>query len=366
MKKKANPATIGAFVVGAIALAVAGLIVFGGGGPFDDKNRYVIYFEGSVKGLSIGASVGCKGVRVGQVVDILMHLDAKDMTFRIPVIIEIRGGRVTAVNTDVVGIIPFEDQEEVVLDLINRGLRAKLDIQSFVTGQLYVSLDFYPDHPLNLVSTQTGATDIDYIEIPSIPSEREIFSRALANLPLEEILGDMRDSLTGITRIINGEEIDTVLETGAVTVTDIHRLVGKLDGNMKRLVDHFDLVLGDLRQVVGKIDRQVDPLAQSIVAGAKATGSAMDQARKTFALEEGKMARLLESLVDTSEAANQTFQEATEAMTLAQELLKEDSTLNYEVTSMLTELSAMARSVRGFAEYLQRHPEALVRGKGAP
>ncbi len=82
MKKQINPTRIGVFVVGAIALAVAAVIVFGSGRFFAEKYRYVSFFEGSVFGLNQGAPVICKGVRVGTVTAIELLSDPEDMTMQ--------------------------------------------------------------------------------------------------------------------------------------------------------------------------------------------------------------------------------------------------------------------------------------------
>ena len=74
MKKRINPTRIGVFVVGAIALAVAAVIVFGGGRFFAEKETYISFFEGSVFGLNQGAAVNCRGVRIGSVTDIKLQI----------------------------------------------------------------------------------------------------------------------------------------------------------------------------------------------------------------------------------------------------------------------------------------------------
>ncbi len=88
MSRHASSTVIGAFVVGALALAVATLLVLGGNRFFAKTDKYVMFFEGSAKGLSVGAPVDLKGVRVGSVADIKLIFDPKDLFFRIMVVIE--------------------------------------------------------------------------------------------------------------------------------------------------------------------------------------------------------------------------------------------------------------------------------------
>ena len=89
MNKKISPTLIGAFVIGAIALLVIAIIVFGSGRLFKQTREFVLYFETSVNGLRVGAPVKFKGVEVGSVKNIVLQLEKDTQVARIPVIIEI-------------------------------------------------------------------------------------------------------------------------------------------------------------------------------------------------------------------------------------------------------------------------------------
>jgi hypothetical protein len=82
MAKQANKTLIGGFVVGAVALIVAGVLVFGSGKFFQARNKYVLFFQGSLKGLNVGAPVLFQGVQVGSVIDITIEADAEKQTRR--------------------------------------------------------------------------------------------------------------------------------------------------------------------------------------------------------------------------------------------------------------------------------------------
>jgi len=73
MAKQANKTMIGLFVLGAIVLLVAGLVTLGSGRYFKETHRYVTFFDGSVKGLAVGAPVMFRGVSIGKVVDFAMY-----------------------------------------------------------------------------------------------------------------------------------------------------------------------------------------------------------------------------------------------------------------------------------------------------
>jgi len=131
MRKRANPAVIGGFVVGAVALVVIGALLLGGGQFLTEQRAYVLYFEDSVEGLSVGAPVTQQGVRIGSVSDIQVQYLVREGEFRIPVFIDIEPGRVKEVG---VGDGPREGGEAFVKFLIARGLRAQLHLDSLVTG----------------------------------------------------------------------------------------------------------------------------------------------------------------------------------------------------------------------------------------
>ena len=158
MNQRANPKLIGAFVVGAVALVVVGVLLLGGAKWLTQKRTFVAYFEGSVKGLNVGAPVEFQGVQVGSVTDIQLQFLTAEKEFRIPVFIQIEPGRMTEVGRQI------EVHGQLLKPLIERGLRAQLEMQSLVTGQLIVQLGMHPDTPIRLVG------DGKVPEIPTAPT----------------------------------------------------------------------------------------------------------------------------------------------------------------------------------------------------
>ncbi len=136
MSKKVNKTAIGLFVIGGLILLMVGIVVFGSGLLFKRTIKFVLYFDGSVKGLSIGAPVMFRGVSIGAVKDISLIYDSKTGTIMLPVIVEIEQGRIK-------GAPSFGDfgGDKKMIEL---GLRGKLEIYSFLTSQLMISFDFYP------------------------------------------------------------------------------------------------------------------------------------------------------------------------------------------------------------------------------
>ncbi len=173
MSQKISPTLIGAFVVGAVALVVIGVVAFCSRQLFRKTQEFVLYFDGSVNGLHIGAPVKFKGVEIGSVKDIKLEMGLGNQVHKIPVIIEI----------DLKKVIRRGVTREKAMDpntireFVTQGLRGQLQTESLVTGVLYVALDWFPETPLRLV--QPAGDHFQYEEIPTVPTELEQAHEAL-------------------------------------------------------------------------------------------------------------------------------------------------------------------------------------------
>lgn len=189
MSKKANKTAIGMFVVGAVALLIIAILAFGSGMLFKQSDKYILFFDGSVKGLSAGAPVIFRGVKIGTVKDISLIYDAKTQGVLIPVIIDVELSRVRGVPEKV----GYPDY----MMLVEQGLRARLEIQNFITGQLMLAFDFYPDKPAQLRGIVQG-----YPELPALPASPDIFE-VMQELPIKEISSDLRSTVAGLNKLVN-------------------------------------------------------------------------------------------------------------------------------------------------------------------
>lgn len=303
MSKQANKTLIGAFVVGAVVLVVIGILTFGGGQFLKKQSKYVLYFDGSIKGLSVGAPVNFRGVKVGEVTDIKIRFEGEDFAVRTPVFIEVDPDRFSEVSEQKVGEYLKRLRLNKMVDLlIQRGLRAQLQSQSLVTGQLLVALDFHPDKPIRLVGFETV-----YQEMPTIPSTMDQLAKTVEDLPLKELVDQVMEIVKGIDRVINSPELQGSISSLNQALKSVQKLVKNLDG-------------------------QIEPLSSSAKETIQAVTAALEEVRGTLSNVKKNTA--------------------------------ETSTLRYEVDNTLRELSAAARSLRDLADYLQRHPESLLRGKG--
>jgi len=276
---KANTTVIGLFVVGAIALIVIVFVVFGSGSLFKKTNNFVIYFSGSVDGLDVGAPVKLKGVKVGSVNEI-NALYYSQGQFLIQTIIELEEGVVQKggdFDTEI-------DQEEAVKQIIARGLRAQLNSSSFVTGKLYVKIDYFSDTEAVYHTNNTGL-----IEIPSIPSTTELFEETLHALmkSLKDL--DMEGIAENIKRMIN--RMDTFIASPL------------WEQNLELV--QKNLIITD--SVFQKIDKAIEPLTKQAIATSEEARNAL--------VETGKLlSSLKHSTQNNSFQLNKTLKELRNAM----------------------------------------------------
>ncbi|TXL16214.1 hypothetical protein BMR04_10485 [Methylococcaceae bacterium HT3] len=164
MSKQANPTIIGIFVLGAVCIALLGITVFTSGKWFSEKSEFVIYFNESVNGLSIGALVKMQGVPIGKVTDIHVQLEPEPRRILTPVFIEIDHEKCKLL----LQFKEFNGDKTMMEQLIKNGLRMQLQYTSIVTGLLYIETLLKPDSPMTLTHLNK-----DYVELPAITSSSQ-------------------------------------------------------------------------------------------------------------------------------------------------------------------------------------------------
>ena len=336
-----NKAVIGAFVVGAVVLAVVGIILFGGGTLFSKTNRFVMFFEGSVKGLNIGAPVTFRGVKIGSVVDVSVRTNPTDWTARIPVVIELEEGKVER-EVERTGSV-----EENLKRLIDAGLRAKLDMQSMVTGNLLVDLEFLPDEP-----TRLSGFAHHYPEMPTVPSNFERIAKKIENLPIDEIVNKVSSSLTAIEALLNNPALTESVKHLSQATANAEDLTAKLDQKITPLVDSFQRIAEHADQLVLNVNGQVAPLA----GNANRTLKRLDTAAE-------RIGQAADGFAELTSGAQPAIDNIGQAFANVADMTDPNAKERYELRNMLKELSEAARSIRVWSSYLERHPEALIQGK---
>jgi paraquat-inducible protein B len=336
MSKQANPTLIGGFVVVAAILAIVVVLVLSGGRLWAKTRHFVVVFEGSLHGLSIGAPVTFRGVPMGQVIDItpvVIMRDGKPAGLDVLVTLEVQRGQLRTSTGQTVDVGQYSDAE--VAEFYDQaGVRAQLALQSVLTGQLYVDLDFYPGSPPNKVDVVAP-----YPQIATIETGLKKLGKSIESLPIDQLAQKALSVLEGIERRVNSADVDRMLASGADAAAA-------------------------LKDTLERIDAEVDPLVASLRQAADATTGAMKQAEQTLDLTKGPAGKMVVDFSKAAESADQALREMRKAMSEASELLDDRSATRQRLQALLDESTAAARSLRLLADYLERHPEALLQGKG--
>ena len=272
MVQKANTKLIGTFVLTAFFIFIATFLLINRDRFFSRSIKYVLYFQGSIKGLNVGSQVVFNGVPIGRVVGISLITNMQTMEIQTPVYIETNEKSFIVTNTRGRS---KEDLQEFTDKMIAKGLRAKLVSQSFLTGQMMVAMGFYPDTPVVLQKHNPKM-----VEIPTVPSTGEELLQTFQKLPLQETLENLNRLLV-----------------------ETNRLVQFVNGDSPEMVKNVLSMTASLSSAAGKAERAL---------------SSFD----------------------------------------------EDSRTMMDLNKMFRDFSSAAQSLRNWSDYLERHPEALLRGKG--
>ncbi|MBF0341178.1 MAG: MCE family protein [Magnetococcales bacterium] len=278
-------------------------------GSYTHKVLFVLYFKGSVRGLSVGAPVEFRGIQVGKVTDIRLEYDFEETTFRIPVLVQIEPERVSEISSSGIKTIRDDEPEEFLQTLVKRGLRAQLKTGSYLTGQLYVELDLHPNAPLTLVG---GAQNL-HPELPTVPTSLDEitasvtrFLEKIQSLPLEGIGKELHETLKGTNRTVNSPETLETIRAAHAALTEA-----------KNLLKNLNL--------------QVEPMASGVKGASGAATATLKQLEETLIKVDG--------------------------------LIGPKAPLHYGTVEAVRELAAAARSIRSLIDLLERKPESLIFGK---
>ena len=333
MSKPANKTMIGAFVVGAVVLAVAAVVLFGSGKFFQKTEPWLTFFHGSVKGLNVGSPVVFRGVQIGQVTDIIVGFDAAKLEVLIPVFFEVDPERFKDIGS------PAETEElEMHKALIDRGMRTQLQMQSLVTGQLLINVDFYPDTPANLIGIDRFRGEMKFEErweIPSIPTPLQELEKALSELNIKEITEDVKRAMNGIAKLASSPDLHEGISVLKNTLTDIQKLARSLDSKVEPLATSFDQTLVEARAGIGDARKLMNEQAPALVSKIK----------------------------NATESATTALKQANTTLKSIEDLADEGTQLRHEVSAALTEISAASRSVRVLSDFIEQHPDSILRGR---
>ena len=339
MSQRANPTLIGLFVVGAIVLAIVGVAALGSGHFFEQRTTFVSYFDESVNGLDIGAPVKFKGVPIGEVTDIKLRVDLEEETFQIPVRYAINLDPVT----DTTGAPLNLDNPRLLREQIKNGLRARLQLESFVTGKLYVELTYLPK-PEPAVAAMSGGPP--QLEIPtalsplaqlgegasSLMSNLQQFDVTQINENLVSFLVNANDKLEDLdTDEINREILTTVQSVRTVIESEEVRTALR---DLPKATEQLRATISDAQTLIKRLDQGVDPTAEEIQKTSQELRATLERMRRTM------------------KTVNST--------------LSTDSGIGYQMEEALSNLSKATKALRVLVQSLERNPSMFLRGRETP
>jgi paraquat-inducible protein B len=325
MSQKANPTLIGAFVFGAIVIAIGAVLFFGSANLFAKKQLFETYFDQSVNGLGIGSNVKYKGVTVGKVTKVQLKFQGGGEAPIVKVLYEINTDNLLNKYGLAIDMADRKRHEKAVAS----GFRAKLDFESLISGQLFIALDFYKDAA---VAELHPEGDSDILEIPPQPSD------------IDAILADLTKAIGNIGSVdfaSLAKDLQAVLKSAQAGIDSMH-------------LDHLG----------SSLDKAADSISN--LANGEQIKSALASVRDSFA----ELTLTLKNLNPAVQDLKPTLDQAKIALTNLQkstqqldQVLKPDSSFRYQLDSSLSEISSAAAAIQGLADFLQRHPNSLLFGR---
>jgi paraquat-inducible protein B len=315
---RARPRLVGAFVVVGVLMALGTIAALSSA----EYRTYVVFFPRAVGGLKPGAPLTFRQVPVGQVREVELVYTGKDaLDMQIMAVVELRRNAVRPLVTAGLGEFKPMSDAAIIKTFVDGGLRASIRSSSPVAGQKSVDLDFHPELPARFAGAKTP-----YPEIPTAPTGMEVLNekieamlKKLTDVPIDEVLLQLKATLESTQNLIDSGDVRgalsnlrLTLETANQTLKQAEKTIGGVDG-----------MVSDVRTTLGHTDQSVASLK-----------STLDQMNQTLVTVE----RNVERSADVQRDASKTMDEVGEVM----------------------------KSLRSLLDVLQRHPEALLRGKAEP
>jgi len=242
---------------------------------------------------------------------------------------------------------------------LEQGLKAQLNVTSMVTGKLYVDLDFYPEYPVEFVGL-----DKRFKEIPSIPTDMELlednvrkFLAKFEDLPFREIVENMNSALAHIDSLAGSPDLKNSVSSLGTLLTDMSNATNNLNSKIGNLMD-------DLSSTTRNINVKIDGFGGDFHNLARSAQSTFEQVNSSMGDLDQPVKELMETLNRLSDSAKGTFEQTKITLESVQNIVDERSPVYRNINDALRELSLAMRSLRQLSDYLEQHPEALLRGKG--
>jgi paraquat-inducible protein B len=338
MSRRPSPTAIGLFVVGAIVLAVIGVGALGGRQMLQTRTTFISYFDESVNGLDVGAPVKFKGVPIGEVTDIKLRVDLEDETFQVPVEYAIDLEPVT----DTTGAPLKLDNPRRLREQIENGLRAQLQLESFVTGKLYVELTYVSD-PDSVVYAEAGSRHLEIpTELSPLAKLGEGASGLMANLrqfDVSKINENLVTFLVNANNKLDRLDVEQINRSLIETIESVRTVVESEEvqralRDVPKATERLRATIEDTQALVQRINDGVDPTAEELKATSK------------------ELRATLQKMRGTMEEVDQT--------------LSTDSGVGYQMNEALTNLAEAAEALRVLIRSLEQNPSMFIQGRQEP
>ncbi|MDR0740387.1 MAG: MlaD family protein [Puniceicoccales bacterium] len=306
MAKKGNLFAIGVFVISALALFMVALIVLFRGSFFSNMTSVVFYFNGSLNGLDIGSAVKFKGVRIGNVkaIDIVYDSDSGVTT---PVVAEID----TNIFSPSAQLLSKYERDQFYQNQTMNGLAAKLSMESFVTGKLFVELDYYRPNKLRFY----GKNRTNLPQIPTIASEVEKFIastdhvlKQFGQIDFKNISTRLVSILSSLDEQLQGSNLTEMIHNVSKAATSIQNFFHP--DNMRALIERLSEVISDVQRFLSNVSAVVDQFGVNFGIAANGVYQASERFRDTC----GHISELIGPQSDFRESAKDFLLQATRAV----------------------------------------------------
>lgn len=325
MSQKANSTMIGAFVFGAITIAVGAVLFFGSADLFSKKQPYVTYFKQSVNGLGVGSNVKYKGVTVGKVTKVQLKFQGVSEPPIVKVLYEIDTNNLLNRYGLSINITDRKTHDKAVAG----GFRAKLDFESLISGQLFIALDFFKDAASADLHEEGSSGPF---EIPPQPSD------------IDAILADLTKAIGNLGKVdfaTLATDVQSLVVSAQSGIDSMH--LGQLGTSLNKASDSVsNLFNGDqVKSALASVHESFDQLTATL----KSLNPAIADLKPTLERAKGALSNLQKSTAELNQ------------------ILKPDSSLRYQLDSLLSGIDAAASSIQQLSDFLQRHPNSILFGR---
>ncbi len=343
MKTKVRPAIVGAFVVGGFALGLIALLSFGSLNFLHKRTGFIVYFDETIQGLTLGSSVKMSGVTLGRVVDNHVRYDPKTNHPMVEVVCEFDRNMIRDPQNNTVDVT---DRTQVQ-HLIDNGLRAQLGIVGLATGLAYIELVFREPamYPADKSLASTESPD-HYPVIPAIPSRSSEFQDSAMEIltsikridfqgistNIQALTAEVRSAVKDLHAKLDLVDVKGLADQWKAAGTSVNNLASAPE--IRRTFVTLDATLVDVRRTVNRLDKQVDSNGQN--------------------------------LENTLLQAQTTMRQFNDAAATLQRFVAAQGGLGDSAIKAFNELSDASDAVQRLADFIERNPSALISGKKPP